>query len=156
MARHVVATVDEIPPGERKIIQIAGRPVGVFNIGGEFFALRNACPHQGGPLCSGRLTGFLQARVPGDYTYTRRGEILHCPWHGWEFDVRTGQSWFDPAHMRVRTYPVYVEASKSNSEIAASDPAPESSAGLQRGPYIAETYDVSIERQLVIVEIPGT
>ena len=51
MARHVVATVEEIPPGQRKIVEVAGRSIGIFNVSGEFFALRNRCPHQGGPLC---------------------------------------------------------------------------------------------------------
>ena len=101
-------------------------------------SLRNACPHQGGPLCSGLLTGFLEASVPGDYQYTRRGEILRCPWHGWEFDVKTGQSWFDPDRTRVRSYPVSVEK------------------GPQPGPYTAETYAVSVEQEMVVVEIPGS
>ena len=67
MTRHVVATVDEIPPGGRKIVEIAGRSLGVFNIGGEYFALRNRCPHQGGPLCVGHLTGFAFSTTPGEY-----------------------------------------------------------------------------------------
>jgi len=101
MAKHRVATVDEIPVGGRKLVDIAGRSIGVFNINGEYFALRNTCPHQGGALCEGLLTGFLTADVPGEYEYTRRGEILRCPWHGWEFDVKTGQSWVDPEKTRV-------------------------------------------------------
>ncbi len=144
MARYVVATVDEIPPGGRKIVEVAGRSIGVFNIGGEFYALRNSCPHQGGALCEGRLSGLLLATVPGEYTYTRRGEILRCPWHGWEFDVRTGQSWFDPARTRVRNYPVQVAEGKELAE----------SQRPQKGPYVAETYEVTVERQYVLVEIP--
>jgi 3-phenylpropionate/trans-cinnamate dioxygenase ferredoxin subunit len=147
LAKHVVATVEEIPPGGRKLVEAAGRSIGVFNIGGAFYALRNRCPHQGGPLCSGRLTGLLEAQVPGDYRYTRRGEILRCPWHGWEFDVKTGQSWFDPARTRVRAYPVSVEAGEALAD--------EATEGLQKGPYIAETYTVSVEQQYVVVEIPG-
>ena len=73
MAKHVVATVDEIPPGERKIVELEGRSLGVFNINGEFYAVRNICPHQGAPLCEGRLTGLLQSDVPGEYNYTRKG-----------------------------------------------------------------------------------
>ena len=107
MSKHIVATVDEIPPGERKIIEIGGRSIGVFNIKGEFYALRNTCPHQGGPLCEGRLTGFVMADKPGgEYRYERRGEILRCPWHGWEYDVTTGQSWVDPSSVRTRRYEV--------------------------------------------------
>ncbi len=108
MARYVVATVDEIPPGGRKVVEVAGRSIGVFNVGGEFFALRNRCPHQGGPLCLGRLGGFVTATTPGEYEYSREGEILQCPWHGWEFDIRSGEFLVNP-RIRARTYPVTVE-----------------------------------------------
>src|SRR5512134_2347766 len=100
MAKYVVALVSEIPVGQRKIVEVAGRLIGVFNLNGEFFALRNRCPHQGGPLCQGRLSGRLLASVPGQYDYSSPGEMLHCPWHGWEFEIKTGQSWFDPAQIR--------------------------------------------------------
>ncbi|HEX5503938.1 MAG TPA: Rieske (2Fe-2S) protein [Thermomicrobiales bacterium] len=145
MSRYVVATVDEIPPGGRKLVEVAGRSIGVFNVGGEFFALRNRCPHQGGPLCQGLLTGFVTAPAPGEYAYTRPGEILRCPWHGWEFDIRTGQSWFDPAQVRVRRYEVTIEPAPGDEP----PPAP----GLAPGPYVAETYPVSVERRRVVVEI---
>ena len=144
MSKHVVATVDEIPPGERKIVEIGGRSLGIFNIKGDFYALRNTCPHQGGPLCQGRLTGCLMADKPGgEYRYERRGEILRCPWHGWEYDVTTGQSWVDPASVRTRSYDV---------EVAPADALPE---GYQPGPYTAETFEVSIDSQYVVVELPG-
>ena len=147
MARYVVGTVDEIPPGERKIVTLDGRSVGVFNLGGAYFALRNRCPHQGGPLCEGRLAGFVTSPRPGEYRMTRPGEMLRCPWHGWEFDVRTGQSWCEPARIRVRRYDVTVEP---GSTVAASEPDLE---GLVKGPYVAETYPVSVEQQYVVVEI---
>ena len=113
MAEHVVATLGEIPPGGRKIAEVEGRSIGVFNLNGRFFALLNRCPHQGGPLCLGQQSGLLQARVPGEYRYTRIGEIVRCPWHGWEFDLKTGRSWFDPARTRVRNYRVRVETRES-------------------------------------------
>jgi nitrite reductase/ring-hydroxylating ferredoxin subunit len=143
---YIVATVDEIPPGGRKIFEISGRSIGVFNIGGEFFAIRNQCPHQGGPLCAGRLSGFLIADQPGQYHYSRRGEILRCPWHGWEFEVKTGQSWFDPQRTRVRSYQVSVTA---NPPPGSEPVAP----GLEPGPYVAETYPVTVERPYVLVDI---
>lgn len=145
--KHFVATIAEIPPGKRKIVAVAGRSIGVFNLGGEFFALRNACPHQGGPLCEGNATGFVYAATPGEYQYSRRGEILRCPWHGWEFDIRTGQSWFDPNRVRVRQYEVSVETPP------ASDGAPLPAPGLARGPYVAESYDVTVEEQRIYVHI---
>jgi nitrite reductase/ring-hydroxylating ferredoxin subunit len=143
--KHVVASVDEIPPGERKILDVAGRSIGVFNIDGEYFALRNRCPHQGGALCEGKLWGVLKADVPGAFEYSPRKEILTCPWHGWEFHVRTGQSWCDPRRLRVRSYQVSVE---DGSVVAA--PA----RGLVRGPYVVETYPVSVEGRYVVVDVP--
>lgn len=108
--RHSVARVDEIPPGERKIVEINGRSIGVFNVNGRFFAVRNSCPHQGGPLCLGRTIGLASGDAPGrPVTYEREGEILRCPWHGWEFDLETGRSVFDPVRTRVKSYPVEVE-----------------------------------------------
>jgi nitrite reductase/ring-hydroxylating ferredoxin subunit len=148
MTRYIVATVEEIPPGARKIVEVAGRSIGVFNLNGEFFALRNRCPHQGGPLCTGSLGGLIVASSPGEYHYGRAGEMLRCPWHGWEFDIRTGQSWFDPTHVRVRSYQVTVEGLPS----AAADPVLQ--AGLERGPYVAETYEVTLERRHVVVDVP--
>jgi nitrite reductase/ring-hydroxylating ferredoxin subunit len=147
MARYVVAAVDEIPPGGRKIVEVAGRSIGIFNLSGEFFALRNRCPHQGGPLCQGKIFGLIQARAPGEIEYTRPGEILTCSWHGWEFDIRTGQSWCDPERLRVRRYDVSVEA---GAELAAeAAPAP----GMVRGPYQAETYPVTTDGQYLVVEV---
>lgn len=155
MAKHMIGTVEEIPPGEHKILEVAGRSIGVYNVGGEFYAIRNTCPHQGGPLCEGRVTGFVTASVPGDYTYTREGEIVRCPWHGWEFDIKTGQSWFDPVQTRVRAYPVTVE-NVTVEKVARATQHDE--AGMEKGPYMAETYDVTLEQhaeqQLIVVEIP--
>lgn len=147
MAKHIVATIDEIPPGERKLLQIRGRFIGIFNIDGEYFALRNLCPHQGGPLCKGALSGLLQSDKPGEYQYSRVNEIVRCPWHGWEFDIRTGQSWVDPVKTKVRSYKVSLE---DGAKLAAKD---DDSEGRQKGPYVAETYEVSVEEQYIVVEL---
>jgi len=146
VAKFVVGTVDEIPPGERKIVEVGGRSIGVFNVGGEFFALLNRCPHQGGPLCVGNTLGFLRSAGVGEFVYSRPGEVVRCPWHGWEYDLRTGQSWFDPRRVLVRRYEVSVEPGE---QVAAELDA----SGLQKGPYVAETYPVTVEKQYVLVEI---
>ena len=148
MTRYIFATVDEIPPGERKIVEVAGRSIGIFNLNGAFFALRNRCPHQGGPLCTGSLGGLVISSSPGEYHYSRAGEMMRCPWHGWEFDIRTGQSWFDPTRVRVRSYKVTIE---SQSSIAAG---PIHQAGLEPGPYVVETYEVTLEQRHVVVDVP--
>jgi nitrite reductase/ring-hydroxylating ferredoxin subunit len=147
MPKYVVATVDEIPPGARKIVTVHGRSIGVFNVGGEYFALLNRCPHQGGPLCEGKLHGLLRSSGPGEYVYSRPGEILRCPWHGWEYDLRTGQSWWDPRSVRVRAYEVSVEA---GAAIQVAEPGME---GLHKGPYVVETFPVSVEQRYVVVEV---
>ena len=103
MPRHVVAPVADIPPGGRKRVEVNGRAVVVFNIAGEYFALSDRCPHRGGPLSQGRLTGLLESAEPGAYRYTRLGEILRCPWHGWEYDIETGEYAGD-RRKRLRRY----------------------------------------------------
>jgi nitrite reductase/ring-hydroxylating ferredoxin subunit len=79
MARHVVARISEIPPGSRKLFTIAGRPIVVFNIHGDFFALFNRCPHQGASLVDGLVTGFVNSSTLDKYCYERQGEIIRCP-----------------------------------------------------------------------------
>ena len=138
MPKYVVARRDEIPPGGRKLVVVAGRTVGLFNVDGEFFALLDRCPHQGGPLCHGQLWGAVHAPVPGVYDYSAAGPLLRCPWHGWEFDVRTGQSWWDPPRTRVRRYPVTVEPAEPT---------------LEKGPYVAETYPVTVDQQVLVIEL---
>ena len=137
MSRHVVARVGEIAPGQRKIIAVGGRRIGVFHSNGEYFALLDRCPHQGASLCSGMLVSLVDSSGPGEYRMTRQGEMLRCPWHGWEFDIRTGQSWCDPSKLRVKTYPVSVEPG----------------AHLARVPFVAETYPVTVTDQYVLVEL---
>ena len=82
--------------------------------------------------CVARLT----SPEPGVYERSRVGELLRCGWHGWEFDMRNGQSWFDPKRFKVRTYPVVIEDGET----------------LAKGPYVAETFPVHIEDSYVIVE----
>lgn len=111
MARHVVARVGEIPEGGRKVVDLGGIPVGVFHVGGEYFAILNRCPHQAAPLADGHLwPGLLVADHPGEYVNRQDVPIISCIWHGWEFDLRTGQSVCDPHRLRVRNYDVQVQA----------------------------------------------
>lgn len=136
MARIVVAPVGEIPAGGRKLVEAGGRRIAVFNLGGEFFALADRCPHQGGSLCAGLVSGHVESSTPGEYRYSRRGEMIRCPWHYWEFDIRTGKSWFDPKRVQVRQFPAQVAAG----------------AALVEGPFVAETFPVRIEESYVVVE----
>ena len=87
-----VARVDEIPPGTIAALQVDGEDIAVANVGGEFFATQGHCLHLQGPLGEGRL----------------EGPVLSCPWHGWQYDVRTGENEFDRA-IQLQTYAVKVE-----------------------------------------------
>lgn len=135
MSRHVVAKVEDIQPGTRKIVTVNGREMGIFRIGDDFYGLINRCPHQGAPLCRGEIVSRLVAPSPGDYRLTRSGEMIRCPWHCWEFDVRTGQSLCDPNSVQARTFDVATEPGKT----------------LVEGPFVAEAVQVTVEQSYVVV-----
>jgi len=137
MSRHVVATVGEIPERGSKLVEVKGRRIALFHVNGEYFALTDRCPHEGGSLCAGRLIGLVRSSEPGKYEYSRPHEMLQCSWHGWEFDIRTGQSWCDPESIRARTYAVSVEPGEA----------------LAKGPFVAETFPVSVENQYILIEV---
>ncbi|MGA1195186.1 MAG: Rieske (2Fe-2S) protein [Candidatus Latescibacterota bacterium] len=106
--KHVIATTTELPPGTRKIVKIENREIGIFNVKGEYLAIRNICPHRHGPLCKGRTRPLVVSNGVLDIGFEREDEIIKCPWHQWEFDLRTGNSITDD-NLRVRTYAVRVE-----------------------------------------------
>jgi len=135
MGKHVIGRAGELPPGSRRIVEAEGRSIGVFNVAGSFYALRNSCPHQAAPLCLGAIKGMTMPSQPGEYIWGREGEILRCPWHGWEFDLITGRSIFNPHKMRVKTYEVTVEP------------------GADELPEEVETFPVTVEDGLVILHV---
>jgi nitrite reductase/ring-hydroxylating ferredoxin subunit len=139
--RFVIGSPSDIAAGSRRLINIPQLgDVGVFNLHGEYFAVRNVCPHMGGPMCKGKLTGTTRANFrPGrrpEPEWIREGEILRCPWHGWEFDIRTGKALFSE-RTRIVTYDVHV--------MPADDDAV---------PGDAETYPVHVEGQRLVLEVP--
>ncbi len=104
----VVCALADLPPGERREAEgAAGHGVTVFNVGGELHALLNHCPHRGGPLCRGRVGPLARSTRVGFWTFEREGEILRCPYHNWEFDLKTGRALYDD-RLRARRYPVTV------------------------------------------------
>jgi nitrite reductase/ring-hydroxylating ferredoxin subunit len=137
LSKYVVARVSDLPPGTRRLVTVRGRPIVVFNVNGEMLGMLNRCPHQGGSLCHGIVTGLVEGKRAGDFHLSRVGEIIRCPWHGWEFDIRTGQSYCDPETIRTRTYDVSIETG----------------TGVVQGPYVAETVPVTVEEQYVVVEV---
>ena len=93
MANFVkVAALSEIAEGSGKTVEVAGKKIALFNVGGKCYAIDNACKHRGGPLGEGEL----------------EGTAVICPWHGWEYDVTTGANLDDPS-VKLGCYPVKVE-----------------------------------------------
>jgi nitrite reductase/ring-hydroxylating ferredoxin subunit len=117
--RHAVATVAELPPGARKIVRVAvfGKEIeiGVFNVGGRLVAYRNVCPHAGAPVCEGHICGTTLPSAVYEYSLAREGEILRCPWHGWEFDLLTGEHLVDEK-MKLRAYAVETQESGGRND----------------------------------------
>ena len=137
MQRHVVAKAEDIAPGERLEVSVGNRDIAIFNVDGGFYALANRCPHEGGPLCGGLITGIALSDGPNDYRISRKGEFIRCPWHGWEFDIKTGQSWCDPKSVRARQFNVRVTPG----------------AELVAGPYKAETLQVGRDGDYLVIEM---
>jgi nitrite reductase/ring-hydroxylating ferredoxin subunit len=89
-----VASTNDIPPGEMMIVDVNGQEVAIANIDGEYCAFSNSCTHKGGPLGEGLL-------LPGG--------VVECPFHGGQFNVRTGEVVAPPPNEPIQTYPVQVE-----------------------------------------------
>jgi nitrite reductase/ring-hydroxylating ferredoxin subunit len=136
VSRQVIAKARDVDPGACKLVTFKGREIGIFNLNGEYFALSNRCPHEGGPLCRGKIVALVQSDGPGHYQLARHQEFVRCPWHGWEFDIRTGQSWCDPKSTRVRPFQVTVKPGRA----------------LVKGPYVAEAFPISVEEDYLVID----
>lgn len=135
--RYVVAKVGDIPPDSSRLVEVRGRQIALFHVNGEYFALSDRCPHEGGSLCAGLLVGRLTSPAPGEYALSRPREFVQCSWHGWEFDLRTGQSYCDPDSTKARTYKVTIEP---GAEVA-------------KNPFVVETFPVSVKDRYISIEV---
>jgi nitrite reductase/ring-hydroxylating ferredoxin subunit len=108
--RHRICAVEDVDPGERVIKTVSDREIGVFNVDGEFHAVANYCVHAGGPICEGRLSGMVTGNA-GEWErdWECDGEILSCPWHGWEFDIDSGEFLADSRYQLI-TYETEIES----------------------------------------------
>ena len=149
--RFEICTTDELPPEDRMIVELDGHSVGVFNVDGEYYALKNDCPHQRAPLCEGKVTGTTSATEPGDIEWKDAGHILRCPWHGWEFEIETGESVFNPHKVRARSFETAVEASSADTSTVDTDGGCDCGASIEGDEPPVETYEVDVENEQVVV-----
>jgi nitrite reductase (NADH) small subunit len=98
--RTRVASLSELPPGSAMEVTVGDRVIALFNVDGTLYALDGICPHAGGPLAKGRLAG----------------NVVTCPWHGWQFDVTTGRHCLAP-RIQTASIPVASEGDDVYLEI---------------------------------------
>ena len=112
MAWRDVAAAD-LADGAHRVELEDGRGLVVVRRQDQWWALRDICPHQGARLSDGQVTGQVaECSLGGEAVLERDGEILVCPWHGWQFDLCTGRSLVDGEKNRVRSYPARIEAGR--------------------------------------------
>lgn len=110
MSEAVVGPLSDFPEGTHRVVEVAGRQIGVFNVAGRLYGLPNLCPHQTGPLCEGgTVTGTLAADAESGWRprWTMEGEVITCPWHGLEYHIPTGRCLAYP-EITLRRYDVSV------------------------------------------------
>ena len=101
MADYTIATTEELEPGDRKLIELDGRPIALFNINGEYYCIADVCSHDDGSVAEGELHGCE----------------IECPRHGAHFDVRSGKVLSFPAIVDIPSYPVHIVAGEIRVEI---------------------------------------
>lgn len=109
MKQHILCASDELIAGTGRVFEIGNRSIGIFNINEKYYALRNRCPHQGGPLCESELFYRIEAEISEgkirEFVPSEKDAIA-CPWHGIEFDVTTGVC-LSKKEWKVATYTVF-------------------------------------------------
>jgi nitrite reductase (NADH) small subunit len=110
MPEALVGDVGDFQDGDRAVVTVAGREIGVFRHNGGFVAYENRCLHQGGPACEGVLIGKVEAVLAEDRSVLGErfaDDVTHfvCPWHGWEYDISTGVCAGDK-RLRLRRFDV--------------------------------------------------
>jgi nitrite reductase/ring-hydroxylating ferredoxin subunit len=101
-----VCRLEELELNRIRRVDIGGRELCLARTAAGLFAFGSVCPHQGGPMCEGVIKGTMTPSARNEYTFARAGEVVACPWHGYEFDLRTGMSVGGVVRGRVGAYPV--------------------------------------------------
>jgi len=110
MAEKLVGKASEFKDGDRRIVFVGDTEIGIFKDRGEFHAYSNYCLHQGGPACEGMIIAAVEERVMPDKTsrglyFSDTETHFVCPWHGYEYDIKTGECVSD-RKLKLRRYKV--------------------------------------------------
>lgn len=106
-----IGCADDFPLDEFRIVTAGTRSIGVVRrADGTVDAVRNWCPHKGAEVCKVKLSGTTIPGPPGTLAWGHDGQIVRCPWHGFEFDIRTGERPYSDSRMRLRVYPARIES----------------------------------------------
>jgi 3-phenylpropionate/trans-cinnamate dioxygenase ferredoxin subunit len=174
--RFIVAKSSDIAEGERRLVTVGGREVVLFRQDGTLYGLINACPHRAASLSEGRFQTAITSTGVGEYELNTDRRLLACPWHGWEFDITTGQSYLPAVKARARRYPVEelpTTAALADVEAGTASFTPEAWAKLAGGdgaggeagsddgavddripgPYRAESVTVSENELYIMVDM---
>jgi nitrite reductase/ring-hydroxylating ferredoxin subunit len=104
-----VGALDDFEERRPAVVEVDGREVGILRWNGDFFAVRNICPHMLAPVCRGIALALITSDEQGAPQVDADHPVIACPWHGWEFDVATGRAVCQGLDYKVRTYPTTVE-----------------------------------------------
>ena len=112
MQEHFVGRIEEIPEDACRMVWLNERGIGLIRRNGRVYAYENRCLHQGGPVCQGEVLGRYEAVLAPDRSiayerFSERELHLVCPWHGWEYDVETGECITD-RRLRLTSYPTVI------------------------------------------------
>src|SRR5689334_19018992 len=102
-----VGALEDFPVGSFRVVRLGRQEVGVLRLADDsLHALRNVCPHAGAPLCRGQVGGTMLPSRPGELDFADDVLVIRCPWHAWEFDLKTGEPLYTGTRGRVRVFPV--------------------------------------------------
>jgi nitrite reductase (NADH) small subunit len=99
-----ICAVDDLEIDKIRTIELDGREVCLVRTRAGVFAFAAACPHQGGPMCHGLIKGTMDPSERNEYVFGHDGEVVTCPWHGYEFDMRSGASVGGAIRARLGAY----------------------------------------------------
>jgi 3-phenylpropionate/trans-cinnamate dioxygenase ferredoxin subunit len=113
LSPHDIGPLEDFIEAQAQRVEIGRHALLVVRQGHTVYALRDICPHQGARLSDGMITGTPLTCRPGDpLSYSKQGQIIVCPWHGWEYDLTTGRSLVNPQRVRVRSYTTQIKAGR--------------------------------------------